>query len=48
MFLDTFNFRFMYSIKAVRSAQESTWATEATELLGEGPFRPSSSARRQN
>jgi hypothetical protein len=27
---------------------ESTWATEATELLGQGPIRPSSSDRRQS
>jgi hypothetical protein len=31
-----------------QSMQESRWAAEATELLGQGPFRPSSSARRQS
>jgi hypothetical protein len=30
-----------------QSIKESTWAAEATELLGQGAFRPSSSARRQ-
>jgi hypothetical protein len=30
------------------SAQEISRVTEATELLGQGPFRPSSSARRQS
>jgi hypothetical protein len=29
-----------------QSRRESRWATEATELLGQGPFRPSSSARK--
>jgi hypothetical protein len=29
-----------------QSTQESTWATEATELLGQGSFRPSSPARK--
>jgi hypothetical protein len=29
-----------------RSLKKSTWALEATELLGKGPFGPSSSARR--
>jgi hypothetical protein len=28
--------------------QESTWAAEATELLGHNPFRPTSSAQRQS
>ena len=28
--------------------QESVWASEATELLGQGLFRPSASARRQS
>ena len=28
--------------------QKSTWAAEATKFLGQGPFRPSSSARRQS
>jgi hypothetical protein len=28
-----------------QSELENTWAAEATELLGQGPFRPSSSAR---
>jgi hypothetical protein len=31
-----------------QSAQESMLAAEATELLGQGPFGPSSSARRQS
>jgi hypothetical protein len=30
-----------------QSVQESTWATEATELLGYGSFGPSFLARRQ-
>jgi hypothetical protein len=29
-----------------QSLQESTWAIEATKLLGQGPFRPSTSTRR--
>ena len=28
--------------------QESRWRTEATKLLGQGPFKPSSSAGKQN
>jgi hypothetical protein len=31
-----------------QSTQESTWAAEATELFGQRPFGPSSSARRQD
>ena len=31
-----------------QSVQESAWTAEATELLGQGPFGPSSSARRQS
>ena len=31
-----------------QAAKESTWAAETTELLGQDPFRPSSSARRQS
>jgi hypothetical protein len=29
-----------------QSTQESPWASEATELIGQGPFRPSSPAKR--
>ena len=31
-----------------QSMQESIWAAEATELLGQGPFGPSSSAKKQS
>jgi hypothetical protein len=31
-----------------QSTQESAQAAEATELLGQGPFGPSSSVRRQS